>query len=710
MDKATILQATNGGLDIYQHVLDKLKSGIQLKSGKNHGLLNPFYDDKNGSLSISFNSHSNQYLFRDFGNEEFQGDAFDFYARLEGLSTRQHFAKIIDKVLQNVLNQKENCNKNTDHFSSSSKKGTKPEIMTKPEITPKDFVTKSLPKMEFCNNFQYWEDLFPKIQHVKEKAHEFGLHSLKSISYNDQKLQKISKLISIFAFEVQKEAFKVYMPKSDKNKHWWIQKPTDLHSNFVNLIKENEPVLICEGYKDAFSGYLHSFNVIPHDNASIPVDKKLIEMLLAKNCVPIFCFDNDEAGMKAAEKAEFTFKLPSLHLPNEVNGKNVKDLTDFLQHSSDLNSFRTNVKDIAKKARMSHPKLEKVFWSRSIVLENAGKVVKKDNPMITFNGKPIIYPETLNIIQGASGTHKSRMAECIVSALIQADGSEVATMQRNANLKPVRVIYTDTERNQRFQFPKAIQQMRTNGGYDAFKHNSLLEPISLINVKRNERMSYLRSFLNSHIAQSTDPIVVVIDILTDCTLSFNEVGETMDLTDMMNEMINQYGVTFIGIIHSNPGTQKARGHLGTEVMNKASYMVAMNMEGNVIQVKCLKQRNARPHGEVILAFDEDLKQLRLASEIERFNSSKKQDKNKILDLISEKEPDIDHPTKSLKDKIQNICECSPRTAEYRLKEISDERIPIDANGTICYLELKRGKFRLVPKQKETQGKLLDKAA
>ncbi|MDG1720414.1 MAG: hypothetical protein P8I31_04080, partial [Bacteroidia bacterium] len=163
-------------------------------------------------------------------------------------------------------------------------------------------------------------------------------------------------------------------------------------------------------------------------------------------------------------------------------------------------------------------------------------------------------------------------------------------------------------------------------------------------------------------------------------------------------------------IHSNPGTQKARGHLGTEVMNKSSYMASMNMEDNVIQVKCLKQRNARPHSEVILAFDEDLKQLRLASEMERFNRTQKADKNKILDLLSEKEPDINHPTKELKDKIQNICECSPRTAEYRLKEICDERIPIDAKGTVCYLELKRGKFRLVPKQIETQGKLIDEAA
>ncbi|MGB1032732.1 MAG: hypothetical protein ACPGWM_08955, partial [Flavobacteriales bacterium] len=222
MDKERILQATNGGLDIYQYVLDKTNSGIQLKVGANNGLLNPFYEDKNGSLSISFNQATNQYHHNDFGDENYKGDAFDFYAQMEGLSSKANFIEIIKGISQNVLNQ-------PAHNYNKSMRKPAPLTMvkgleTKGEASQNKTQDPSNVKMEFGDDFDYWNSLFPGIKDIKRKANQFGLSSLTSFVPSDRSVQTVPTSNPLFAFEVQKGSFKMYRPFAEKVKHWWILK------------------------------------------------------------------------------------------------------------------------------------------------------------------------------------------------------------------------------------------------------------------------------------------------------------------------------------------------------------------------------------------------------------------------------------------------------------------------------------------------------
>jgi len=53
----------------------------------------------------------------------------------------------------------------------------------------------------------------------------------------------------------------------------------------------------------------------------------------------------------------------------------------------------------------------------------------------------------------------------------------------------------------------------------------------------------------------------------------------MKLIDLLNSWINDFNATFICVIHENPGfNNKARGHLGTEIRNKASYQIQIAKE------------------------------------------------------------------------------------------------------------------------------------
>jgi hypothetical protein len=86
----------------------------------------------------------------------------------------------------------------------------------------------------------------------------------------------------------------------------------------------------------------------------------------------------------------------------------------------------------------------------------------------------------------------------------------------------------------------------------------------------------------------------------------------MKLSDVMNNMINQHKVTFLCVIHENPGSEKARGHYGTEMSNKATTVIQVSEDKQlsisrptpIYQLKYLKNRNTKRLASIHFEYDE----------------------------------------------------------------------------------------------------------
>lgn len=91
----------------------------------------------------------------------------------------------------------------------------------------------------------------------------------------------------------------------------------------------------------------------------------------------------------------------------------------------------------------------------------------------------------------------------------------------------------------------------------------------------------------------------------------------MKLLDHLNMMINRYNVAFICVIHENPtsfGEAKARGHLGTELINKASTVIfigfdkgANGVATDLIVLKFLHTRNTKKPEPHFVRYSEEIK-------------------------------------------------------------------------------------------------------
>jgi len=225
---------------------------------------------------------------------------------------------------------------------------------------------------------------------------------------------------------------------------------------------------------------------------------------------------------------------------------------------------------------------------------------------VSLNGAPIMSKGTINVIQGKAGVHKSRFAETLCSLLLSPHGKGDYLGFERYNLGAGYYVgYVDTERNTQEHFPAAVQRIRERAGIDKKANNGRFYPVSIKQEERRERLAAVKEwieFVRGTMAQKGVQawnLFVVLDVVTDCVQSFNRDDETMALFDYLGNLCEHFGVTFLLVLHENPFSEKARGHTGTEAMNKADTQMQISYEAgsngeetDLIKIKFLKTRNA----------------------------------------------------------------------------------------------------------------------
>lgn len=243
------------------------------------------------------------------------------------------------------------------------------------------------------------------------------------------------------------------------------------------------------------------------------------------------------------------------------------------------------------------------------ISEISMKEIEFQKPLLTFCGDPLVYPKAITQIQGGKGTHKSRLAENIISAFLNKTNKNILNMELIEN--DYYVILLDTERSITEQLPYAIQKIKQQAGY------LLSEPVpnfyftSIIPIKeRQERLTKFKELIQEKkLLYPNKHLIIVIDVMTDLIKSFNSETESMELIDYLNVLINEFNCSIVTVIHQNPNAEnpKARGHLGTESTNKASIVIQVSIDEatGLIKAKYLHIRShKKPKEPILLLYDE----------------------------------------------------------------------------------------------------------
>lgn len=349
--------------------------------------------------------------------------------------------------------------------------------------------------------------------------------------------------------------------------------------------------------------------------------------------------------------------------------------------------------------------LESLKIASAKIIKAAQQDIVYSPAWINLEDAPIFAKGTINVIQGKAGVHKSRLAETFCSLLLSPLGKgDFLGFSRHNLGAGYFVAYIDTERNTTEDFPVAIQRIRQRAGLDKREDNGKLYPTSIKQVDRKQRLDAVKAwidFVRSEMEQkgvSDWNLFCVLDVVTDCTSSFNREDETLALFDYLGNLCENYKVTFLLVIHENPFSEKARGHAGTEAMNKANTQLQISYEsgsdgepGDLIKIRFLKTRNAARPQPLYLQYSKEQNGLITADPTAVTQHIESRKKNNDIELLVEHLQSLFDAVETITKKdlckaIVEKMECSESTAQRRLDDITAKRVTIiDKAGRKCHL-------------------------
>lgn len=313
---------------------------------------------------------------------------------------------------------------------------------------------------------------------------------------------------------------------------------------------------------------------------------------------------------------------------------------------------------------------------------------------------PIFSKGTINVIQGKAGVHKSRLAEtfCALLLAMTVTGDYCGFDRYNLGAGYY-VAYIDTERNSKEHFPAAVQRIRQHAGFDPTQDKGRFYPVSIKDHERKHRLEAVKTWIQyvrrEMVAKGVPDwnLFVVLDVVTDCTESFNNETQTMALFDYLGNLCEDHNVTFLLVIHENPGSEKARGHAGTEAMNKADCQIQISYESgsngeetDLIKIRFLKTRNAAKPKPLFLQFSKERNGLITADAEAVADHMEARKKNTDdSDLLESLEDEVfngrdEVPQKTAIEILRRKIDKSENTIKTRLDGFIDRVVTINRNG------------------------------
>ena len=201
-----------------------------------------------------------------------------------------------------------------------------------------------------------------------------------------------------------------------------------------------------------------------------------------------------------------------------------------------------------------------------------------------------------SFIQAPPKSYKSYFVSMLVSAYLNSGTRWAPEMK--SDRKGRDVVHFDTEQGKFHAlkgFRRTADMAETQDGY---------KPYSLRTIGYKDRMGFIEYVLKE--ADEGSIGLVVIDGIADLVSDVNNIVEANECVQKLMEWSSNYNIHIITVIHSNYGSDKPTGHLGSFCEKKTECQISLEKDeetGKIVTVKCKRSRN-KPFDEFRFALNE----------------------------------------------------------------------------------------------------------
>lgn len=178
-------------------------------------------------------------------------------------------------------------------------------------------------------------------------------------------------------------------------------------------------------------------------------------------------------------------------------------------------------------------------------------------------------------------------------------GKTTSTAYEMKSILPqYKVLWCDTEQGLYYASRTQTYILKCAG----FKHNHHLIMIDLKKFKPSERLELIKVGI-----ERIKPDLVVLDGLRDIAYDINSSEEAVLIIGELMRIAEEYDCHISTILHQNKGDNNARGHLGSEIVNKSEIVISVSKYDEVPNSILVKTEYSRglPPEDYILERDEE---------------------------------------------------------------------------------------------------------
>lgn len=226
----------------------------------------------------------------------------------------------------------------------------------------------------------------------------------------------------------------------------------------------------------------------------------------------------------------------------------------------------------AKDKAINAPLMDQIFNTR-FSIKNVPPAIEYNlfcNDILTGELIPFASFGDIVTIVGAAKSRKSAIANTIAAALLQNDENNTI-LNFSGTSGGRNIVILDTEQNAP-DFYKSQKQILLQAGYKNDPKN--LFSFCLTNINLTDRLAFVEYVVN----KVGNVGALIIDGIVDICEDYNDQKGSRKLLDHLKVIISKNNTLLIPVLHNARSTGSARGHLGTELINKSKAVIKVKKD------------------------------------------------------------------------------------------------------------------------------------
>ena len=239
-----------------------------------------------------------------------------------------------------------------------------------------------------------------------------------------------------------------------------------------------------------------------------------------------------------------------------------------------------------REREMRKIELQEFVLPHLIDLSQPAPIIK---PIIEHNGMMIASLGNISAVVGAAKSKKTFLCTALVGGLL-AENGDFGIAPRLA-----KVLWVDTEQSQ-LHTRKVVERIHRLAGWNTERNNGLLHTLCLREIEPKERANILYMAIELY-----KPQLVVVDGISDLMYNTNDIEESDRIVGKLMSLSTEHNCHILCVLHTNPNSDKARGHIGSTLQRKAETVIFVHKVGecSVVEPQFCRNEEFEPFAFVI---------------------------------------------------------------------------------------------------------------